>query len=44
MPARRLFKRGTGLTPGQYRRMFRPVMASDPMVSFDPMIAADQNR
>jgi transcriptional regulator GlxA family with amidase domain len=23
---RRLFKRSTGLTPGQYRRMFRPVM------------------
>jgi transcriptional regulator GlxA family with amidase domain len=22
---RRLFKRGTGLTPGQYRRMFRPI-------------------
>ena len=41
---RRLFKRGTGLTPGQYRRMFRPVMASDPMVSVDPKIAADQNR
>lgn len=25
---RRLFKRSTGLTPGQYRRMFRPVMQS----------------
>src|SRR5690606_28731038 len=25
---RRLFKRSTGLTPGQYRRMFRPVMAA----------------
>jgi hypothetical protein len=23
---RRLFKRSTGLTPGQYRRMFRPFM------------------
>ena len=23
---RRLFKRTTGLTPGQYRRMFRPLM------------------
>ena len=22
---RRLFERGTGLTPGQYRRMFRPL-------------------
>jgi len=29
---RRLFKRRTGLTPSQYRRMFRPVFsASDPM-------------
>ncbi len=27
---RRLFKRSTGLTPGQYRRMFRPFMA-DPV-------------
>lgn len=25
---RRLFKRSTGLTPGQYRRMFQPVMQS----------------
>ncbi len=25
---RRLFKRCTGLTPGQYRRMFQPVMQS----------------
>ena len=25
---RRLFKRGTGLTPGQYRRMFQPVMSA----------------
>jgi len=25
---RRLFKRRTGLTPGQYRRMFRPVMST----------------
>jgi len=24
--ARRLFKRATGLTPGQYRRMFRPIV------------------
>jgi transcriptional regulator GlxA family with amidase domain len=28
---RRLFKRGTGLTPGQYRRMFRPFSAAGPM-------------
>jgi len=28
---RRLFKRRTGLTPGQYRRMFQPVLGiSDP--------------
>ena len=28
---RRLFKRSTGLTPGQYRRMFQPfVLASTP--------------
>jgi transcriptional regulator GlxA family with amidase domain len=26
---RRLFKRSTGLTPGQYRRMFRPFSAAD---------------
>jgi transcriptional regulator GlxA family with amidase domain len=26
---RRIFKRSTGLTPGQYRRMFRPVVNSD---------------
>jgi transcriptional regulator GlxA family with amidase domain len=25
---RRLFKRSTGLTPGAYRRMFRPVLAA----------------
>ncbi|MFO7188205.1 MAG: helix-turn-helix transcriptional regulator [Pseudomonadota bacterium] len=25
---RRLFKRSTGLTPGQYRRMFQPVAAA----------------
>jgi transcriptional regulator GlxA family with amidase domain len=28
---RRLFKRATGLTPGQYRKMFRPFMASNPL-------------
>jgi len=27
---RRLFKRGTSLTPGQYRRMFRPVVEANP--------------
>ena len=26
---RALFKRRTGLTPGQYRRMFRPFMLGD---------------
>jgi YesN/AraC family two-component response regulator len=26
---RRLFKRSTGLTPGQYRRMFRPFSTAD---------------
>jgi transcriptional regulator GlxA family with amidase domain len=26
---RRLFKRATGLTPGQYRKMFRPFLASN---------------
>jgi transcriptional regulator GlxA family with amidase domain len=25
---RRLFKRGTGLTPGQYRRLFRPILTA----------------
>jgi YesN/AraC family two-component response regulator len=25
---RRLFRRSTGLTPGEYRRMFRPVSAA----------------
>jgi len=26
---RRLFKRYTGMTPGQYRRMFRPIAGAD---------------
>jgi AraC-like DNA-binding protein len=26
---RRLFKRATGLTPGQYRKMFRPLMGAN---------------
>jgi len=30
---RRVFKRSTGLTPGQYRRMFRPLSAADPASS-----------
>lgn len=35
---RRLFKRSTGLTPGQYRRMFRPfalAMQHDPQLSLE---------
>jgi transcriptional regulator GlxA family with amidase domain len=37
---RRLFKRATGLTPGQYRRMFRPfAAAADPAASLQPAAA-----
>jgi transcriptional regulator GlxA family with amidase domain len=33
---RRLFKRRTGLTPGQYRRMFQPFSASPDMIAGEP--------
>jgi len=37
---RRLFKRATGLTPGQYRRMFRPfAAAADPPAPLEPAAA-----
>lgn len=37
---RRLFKRGTGLTPGQYRRMFQPfALASTPADSDTSVLA-----
>ena len=40
---RRLFRRSTGLTPGAYRRMFRPFIesdrASDPAGTGSPLAA-----
>ena len=32
---RRLFKRSTGLTPGAYRRMFKPLAEADQRASAD---------
>jgi transcriptional regulator GlxA family with amidase domain len=37
---RRLFKRSTGLTPGQYRRMFRPVANAADIPTPDEPLAA----
>lgn len=37
---RRLFKRSTGLTPGQYRRMFRPVATAAALPPPEELVAA----